>query len=36
MMKSKSRTFERKQILCKPIKKLGKNGLKYSIHMTKV
>ena len=35
MMKTKLRTFARKQILRKPIKKLVKKWLKYSVHMNK-
>ena len=35
VMKTRLRTFARKQILRKPIKKLVKKGLKYSVHMTK-
>ena len=35
MMKTKLRTFARKQILRKPIKKLVKKCLKNSVHMTK-
>jgi len=34
-MKTKLHTFARKQILRKPIKKLVKKWLKYSIYMTK-
>ena len=34
MIKTKLRTFARNQILRKPIKKLVKKWLKYSIHMT--
>ena len=35
MINTKLCTFARKQILRKPIKKLVKKQLKYSIHMTK-
>ena len=35
MMRTKLRTFARKQILCKPIKKLVKKRLKYRVHITK-
>ena len=35
MINTKLCTFARKQILRKPIKKLVKKRLKYSIHMTK-
>ena len=34
-MKTKLRTFARKQILREPIKKLVKKWLKYSVYMTK-
>ena len=36
MMKTKLRTFARKQILREPMKKRVKKWLKYSIYMTKV
>ena len=35
MMTTELRTFARKQILRKPLKKLVKKWLEYNVHMTK-